>query len=124
MTSNQPASTQNNTWVLVLAACAAGWFLSAYVNKKPVDVVPDVVPVVSVSKSLDGAYKADRASKLAILREVAKMDPDKDELRLKRFNELGEERRRIDFKAYSDLVAEALFANTLNELADSLEKGK
>lgn len=123
--SEPTSGAQNNKWVLVVAACAAGWFASWYFNQNKNDVVkPDVVPVVSVSKSLDGAYKADRASKLAILREVAKMDPDKDELRLKRFNELGEERRRIDFKAYSDLVAEALFSNTLNELADSLEKGK
>jgi hypothetical protein len=123
--SNQPASTPNNNWVLVIAACAAGWFLSSYLNKPKTDVVkPDVVPVVSVSKSLDAAYKADRASKLAILRELSNMDADKDELRLKRLNELSDERRRIDFKGYADLVAEALFENKLTELADSLEKGK
>lgn len=121
--SSQPASTQNNNWVFILAACAAGWFLSSYVNKPNVPG-PDVVPVVSVSKALDASYKADRASKLAILREISKMDASKDELRLKRFNELSEQNRLKDFQPYVDLVAEALAAGTLEDLANNLEKGK
>jgi hypothetical protein len=54
--SSQPASTQNNNWVLLIAACAAGWFLSSYVNKGD-SPKPDVVPVVSVEATTKQVLK-------------------------------------------------------------------
>jgi hypothetical protein len=109
MPSNQPASTQNNTWVLVLAACAAGWFLSAYVNKKPVDVVPDVVPVVSVEsvvKKVLPAQAQGNAAAFALAADKVDAKEIKTDRELLEFLEPATKKARLEANKPFDVLIE------------------
>lgn len=91
---------------------------------------PDTKPdenkptTVNVSKTLDACYKADRASKLDILKQVAKASDKTDEQKLQLFNSESEKRRQADFRPYVEIVADALVNGTVDDLAKRLEAGK
>lgn len=78
---------------------------------------------------LTDAYRADRVSQVAILRELAQQpfDGATDEGRQKAgewFNANRFKNRANDFGGYTDAVSEAIAGNTEDKLADSLEPKK
>lgn len=78
---------------------------------------------------LTDAYKADRVSQVAILRELAQQpfDGSTDEGRQKAgewFNANRFKNRANDFGLYTDAVSEAIAGNTEEKLADALEPKK
>lgn len=85
---------------------------------------PPKPATVNVSKILDGCYKSDRASRLDVLRQLAKSADKTDEQKLQLFNSETEKKRQSDFKPYVELVAEALVNGTVEDLAKRLEVGR
>jgi hypothetical protein len=105
-------------------AIVAGLAYFAFVRQpvQPVDPTPQ--PVQSVSKILDAAYKADRVSKIAILKEIGTREFASDKAKLDWINSESEKRRIADFQAYVNQVAEAIDKGMTKELAERLEAGK
>lgn len=86
-------------------------------------VVPGPSPAGDV---LQQAYAADRASQIAVLRDLAKQpfDGTTDDGRRQAgewFNAQRFRNRANDFGSYTDRVAEAIAANSEDSLADELE---
>lgn len=112
--------------VWIVAAVVILYFVSTW---KSVEPTPEPKPTptpsnISPTQILNESYVRDRASKLKILREFSKLPKDNDEARLKFFNDRSEELRRLDFKSYTDLVAEAIAGDGVDTLADKLEAKK
>lgn len=81
-------------------------------------------PTPNTGDMLAKCYAADRASKVATIREMAGRTFASDAEQAEWFNQQGNAKREADFKAYTDAVAEAIVGGKLKELADSLEGEK
>jgi len=107
--------------LLILIVGAVLWFAN-----RGSDGSTPVPPEPVVTDPLRQAYEADRASQVAVLRELAQQpfDGATDDGRLKAgewFNKQRFRNRPDDYGAYTDAVAEAIAGNAENELADRLE---
>lgn len=91
---------------------------------KPIGTGPAPAPVVAADV-LGQCYQADRAGKVALLREIAgKTWPD-DPSKAKAWNDGITSARDRDFKAFIEgELAPAFDSGKLTELADKLEKAK
>lgn len=91
---------------------------------------PDTKPdenkptTVNVSKTLDACYKADRASKLDVLKQLSNAADKTDEQKLQLFNSESEKKRHADFRPYVEIVADALVNGTVEDLTKRLEAGR
>jgi len=107
--------------LLILIVGAVLWFAN-----RGSDGSTPVPPEPVVTDPLRQAYEADRASQVAVLRELAQQpfDGATDDGRLKAgewFNKQRFRNRPSDYGPYTDAVAEAIAGNAENELADRLE---
>jgi len=107
--------------LLILIVGAVLWFAN-----RGSDGSTPVPPEPVVTDPLRQAYEADRASQVAVLRELAQQpfDGATDDGRLKAgewFNKQRFRNRPSDYGPYTDAVAEAIAGNSENELADRLE---
>jgi len=107
--------------LLILIVGAVLWFAN-----RGSDGSTPVPPEPVVTDPLRQAYEADRASQVAVLRELAQQpfDGATDDGRLKAgewFNKQRFRNRPSDYGPYTDAVAEAINGNSENELADRLE---
>lgn len=119
-----PETGSTSPLLLILIVGAVLW-LANRGGDGPTPVPPGPEPVVT--DPLRQAYDADRASQVAVLRELAQQpfDGATDDGRLKAgewFNKQRFRNRPDDYGAYTDAVAEAIAGNAENELADRLEK--
>lgn len=87
------------------------------------NVVP--VPVPVAGDVLGQCYKADRASKVALLRSMAGQEFPNDAAKAKAWNDGVDAARLTDFKPFVDEeLAGAFMDGKLKELADKLEVAK
>jgi len=90
---------------------------------QPRDVSPAPVPVGS--DILGQCYQADRAGKVALLREIAGKTWPNDQAKAKAWNDGINAARNKDFKVFIETELAPAFDNDkLIELADKLEKSK
>jgi len=86
-------------------------------------VTPGPVPVAG--DVLGQCYKADRASKVALLRSMAEQEFPNDAAKAKAWNDGVDAARLTDFRPFVDEeLAEAFMDGKLKELADKLEVAK
>jgi len=121
---HQPETGSTSQLLLILIVGVVLWFANRG-GDGPTPVPPEPEPVVT--DPLRQAYDADRASQVAVLRELAQQPFDgatDDGRRLagEWFNKARFRNRPDDYGAYTDAVAEAIAGNSENELADRLEK--
>lgn len=106
-------------WILV-----AGLAYFAFVRQSADKPVEPVQPVVSVSKTLDAAYKADRLSKIEILKGLETMTFPSDQAKLDWQNSEAEKRRIADFQQYANALGKAIVDGKVKEMREALESGK
>ncbi len=88
----------------------------------PKGVMPSPVPAGDV---LSECYKADRASKVSLLRSMADQEFPNDAAKAKAWNDGVDAARSADFKPFVDQeLAQAFADGKLKELADRLEAVK
>ena len=80
-----------------------------------------VIPGPTTDDILGECYEADRASTVAILRDMAGREFASNDAAGDFWNEQATAKRIEDFTPKTDAVAEAIFGGTLSELADSWE---
>lgn len=117
------SETQQTNWLPWLLVAGLAYF--AFVRQpadKPIDPQPQ--PSQSISKVLEAAYEADRVSKIAVLKGIATGNFESDQAKLEWINSESEKRRSLDFRAYTERVAEAIEAGKTAELAERLEMEK
>ena len=94
-------------------------------------LLPSITPEPSptpIGDALGAAYAADRITQVAVLRDLAQQPfdgatDDGRKLAGEWFNANRFRNRPVDFGGYTDLVAEAIAANTEADLAARLEGG-
>lgn len=122
MTMNDKSIASLLPWIAV--AVMAYMLFVRQPAQNPDNPKPPKPATVNVSKILDGCYKADRASRLDVLRQLAKSADKTDEQKLQLFNSESEKKRQSDFRSYVEIVAEALVNGTVEDLAKRLEAGR
>jgi hypothetical protein len=80
-----------------------------------------VVPIVVRNDPLSKAQTAQRSAEVAMLRELAADTSPNTQAKLDKVVGLRDAIRLQTQAVYTDAIAEAVFAGTLNELADDLE---
>ena len=80
-----------------------------------------VVPIVVRNDPLSKAQTAQRSAELAMLRELAADTSPNTQAKLDKVVGLRDAIRLQTQAFYTDAIAEAVFAGTLNEMADDLE---
>ena len=116
------SETKQPNWLPWAIVAGLAYFAFMRQPVQPVDPTPQ--PVQSVSKILQEAYKADRVSKIAILKEIGTREFASDKAKLEWINSESEKRRIADFQDYVNQVAEAIDKGTTKELAERLETGR
>lgn len=109
----------------ILPFLIAGSGLLGGMLLKPLSIDPTPTPTPTTADVLGQCYQADRAGKVALLREIAgKTWPD-DPSKAKAWNDGMTAARSRDFKPFIENVLAPAFDNDkLKELADELEKSK
>ena len=118
------SETKQPNWLPWILVAGLAYFAFMRQPVRPVDPQPKPQPVQSVSKILDAAYKADRVSKIAILKAIGTREFASDKAKLEWINSESEKRRIADFQAYVNQVAEAIDKGKTKELAERLEAGR
>lgn len=117
---------QSFNWQTIALVALVGYVV--WMNWKPAsdDVEDDDKQVVvePISKVLAKAYDADRRSKIAILKALAKEQFVDDVAKDNWIAEESERLRRKDFKDFTDRMGDAIFDGTTEEMAKALEAGK
>ncbi len=105
---------------LVIGAGAGVWAAGG------IPIGPKPTPGPVYSDTLQAGFAADRASQVAVLRELTTVaydpaTPDGRRIAVKWFNENRFRNRATDYKAFTDAVADAIFNDKVKEFADKLE---
>lgn len=117
------SETKQTNWLPWVAVAVLAYF--AFVRQPSVQPIdPQPQPSQSISKLLDAAYKADRADKLAVLKEFSTKQFASDPEALDWFNDESTKRRIDTFAPYTDRVGKAIFDGKVKELAAELEAGR
>ena len=105
----------NRQSIAAICCLAGGWLLLG--GKLPTPEPDKPVAEDVLSK----CYEADRKTKVFLIREMASKEFPNDQRQAEWWNEQIDEARQRDFQPFVDAVSEAIVAETLPALADSLE---
>ena len=117
---NKPESGVNFLPLILIGGVI--YLLSMFSGGGTVSPDPPKPDDVSQMDVLDQSYKADRASKITILKEMSEKTFTSDEEQAKWWQEQHAARRASDFKPFTDKVAEAIMEDKVKTLVQELEK--
>lgn len=128
----EPVKIRENVAVRVLRsipfATIGGWtaaFVGLYLywaSQQP--QTEDTKPAATISSVLDDAYKADRKSRIAVLKELETKSFKSDQEKLDWINTETDTRRQTAFREYLNRMAEAVNDGKTGKMASDLEAGR
>lgn len=113
----------NKLWAVLAAVllCCGGVFLILPDSAVDPVVDPIVDPVVVVADPLSVAHRAIRVAEVRMLRELATREFNSDKAKLDWINSERTEISKSCNAPYTDAIAEAIVAGTIESLANQIE---